>query len=155
MPGSLKKEDPMNQSSNQQKESICYRVGIDPLELVNWLENLRMWISQTILARLVKEIEDCNKQLKKLGVLSLFFFFFFSKVTRVNHKVKFPAPRAHILALRLACPMSKPVLVTPHRTVPRGHQPCQVSKLTYITAHWPLYRLCFLYYIINRDRIFR
>lgn len=68
MPGSQKKEDQSSQSSNQQKESICYRVGIDPLELVNWLENLRMWISQTILVRLVNKIDDCNKQLKKLGM---------------------------------------------------------------------------------------
>ena len=62
------------------------------------------------------------------------FFLFFSKVTGVNDKIKFPAPRAHILALRLACPMYKPVLVTPHRAVPMGHQPCQVSRLTYITG---------------------
>ena len=27
---------------------------------------------------------------------------FFSKVTGVNHKIKFPAPRAHTVALRLA-----------------------------------------------------
>ena len=38
---------------------------------------------------------------------------FFSKVTGVNQKIKFPAPRAHTMALRLACPMFKPELVSP------------------------------------------
>ena len=49
-----------------------------------------------------------------------FFWFFFSKVTGVNHKIKFPAPRAHPVALRLACPMSKPGLVTPRRAQAQG-----------------------------------
>ena len=44
----------------------------------------------------------------------------FLKVTWVNHKIKFPAPRAHTLALRLACPMSKPGLVTPSRAQAQG-----------------------------------
>ena len=46
--------------------------------------------------------------------------FFFSKVTGVNHKIKFPAPRAHTVALCLACPMSKPGLVTPRRAQAQG-----------------------------------
>ena len=69
-----------------------------------------------------------------LNITIYAFFFIISKVTGVNHKIEFPTPRAHILPLRLACPMSKPVLVTPHRAVPRGHMPCQVSRLTYITG---------------------
>ena len=57
-----------SKASRSAKESICYRVGIDPLELVSWMQNLRMWISQTVLVRLVKEIETTNKQLSKLGM---------------------------------------------------------------------------------------
>ena len=34
------------------------------------------------------------------------------------------------MALCFACPMSKTGLVTPHRAYPRGHQSCQVSRLT-------------------------
>ena len=57
--------------------------------------------------------------------------FLFLKVTGVNHNIKFTVPRAHTLALRLACPMSKPRLMTPHRAQPRVHQSCQVSRLMY------------------------
>ena len=32
-------------------QGVCYRVGIDPLGLVSWMQNLRMWISQTVLVR--------------------------------------------------------------------------------------------------------
>ncbi len=45
-----------------------FRVGIEPLELVSWMENLRMWISQTILKRLVVEMDETNEQLIKLGL---------------------------------------------------------------------------------------
>ena len=38
------------------------------MELVSWMENLRLWISQTVLVRLVKEIDETNAQLKKLGM---------------------------------------------------------------------------------------
>ena len=48
---------------------------------------------------------------------------FFSKVTGVNHKIKFPAPRAHTLTLRLASPMSKPGL-----GIPIGHSPGVISS---------------------------
>jgi hypothetical protein len=48
--------------------SLCFRIGIDPLELVSWMQNLRMWISQTVLVRLVAEIDDANRQLKRLGM---------------------------------------------------------------------------------------
>ncbi len=49
-------------------DSLCYRVGIDPFQVVSWLENLRMWISQTVLVRLVAEVDDANRQLSKLGI---------------------------------------------------------------------------------------
>ncbi len=52
----------------QKSETLCRRLGIDPLELVGWKENLRLWISQTILVRLVEEIDETNKQLSSLGV---------------------------------------------------------------------------------------
>ena len=50
------------------KEDICYRINIDPLTLVSWNEKLRMWISQTVLVRLIEEIDETNQQLSKLGV---------------------------------------------------------------------------------------
>ena len=47
------------------------------------------------------------------------FCAFFSKVTGVNHKIKFPAPRAHTVALHLAslCPGSGLGAFSPVRSV--------------------------------------
>ena len=39
-----------------------------PLKVVDYLQNLRMWISQTVLKRLVQEIEETNSKLIKLGM---------------------------------------------------------------------------------------
>jgi len=49
-------------------EDVFYRVGVDPLRLVSWTENLRIWISQTVLVRLVAEIDRTNEQLERLGL---------------------------------------------------------------------------------------
>ncbi len=54
--------------SGKSREDICYRVGIEPLELVAWMENIRLWISQTVLVRLVAEVDETNRQLAKLGL---------------------------------------------------------------------------------------
>jgi len=32
-----------------QAEVLSQRLGVDPMQLVNWNENLRIWITQTIL----------------------------------------------------------------------------------------------------------
>lgn len=43
-------------------------MGVDPITLVTWMEKLRMWISQTVLARLVDEIKKTNESLVKHGM---------------------------------------------------------------------------------------
>ena len=48
--------------------SLCRKVGIDPLDLVFWMQNLRIWLSQTILTRVVKQIESINKSLVQCGL---------------------------------------------------------------------------------------
>merc|ERR1712038_322794 len=53
---------------NRSTDMICRRLGIDSIRLVTWMENLRMWISQTILARIVKEIKQTNELLVKYGM---------------------------------------------------------------------------------------
>ncbi len=55
------------------------RVGIEPMELMSWMENLRLWISQTVLVRLVAEVDETNKQLGKLGLKEVSFRIFFIK----------------------------------------------------------------------------
>lgn len=54
--------------SSRKKDNLCDLVGLDPLELVVWMENLRMWISQTVLRRLVRQIDTANKELKSIGM---------------------------------------------------------------------------------------
>ena len=49
-------------------DSICRSLGIDSIQLVSWMENLRMWISQTILERIVKEIKETNELLIQHGM---------------------------------------------------------------------------------------
>ena len=41
----------MGGGASKSDQGVCYRVGIDPLGLVSWMQNLRMWISQTVLVR--------------------------------------------------------------------------------------------------------
>ena len=48
--------------------STIYVSGVGPLKVVDYLQNLRMWISQTVLKRLVQEIEETNSKLIKLGM---------------------------------------------------------------------------------------
>ena len=54
--------------SDTKSESLCRRLGIDPLDLVYWMQNIRIWISQTILSRVVKEIAAMNKKLMSCGL---------------------------------------------------------------------------------------
>ena len=69
--------------------------------LLNILTNCHCSLKQ-------KQIRMSNSHLEICSIDALF-----SKVTRVNHKITFPTPRAHTMALLLACRMSKPELVTP------------------------------------------
>jgi len=64
-PGSGEKEV----SSDQAKASVLsQRLGIDPMDLVGWNENLRVWLTQTVLRPLVKEVDLVNSSLPKHGV---------------------------------------------------------------------------------------
>ncbi|TRY72008.1 hypothetical protein TCAL_05402 [Tigriopus californicus] len=54
--------------SSRKKDNLSDLVGLDPLELVVWMENLRMWISQTVLRRLMRQITTANKELKSIGM---------------------------------------------------------------------------------------
>ena len=51
-----------------QSKVLSHRLGIDPMELVTWNENLRVWLTQTILRPLVSEIERVNSTLPRLGI---------------------------------------------------------------------------------------
>ena len=51
-----------------QTEILSQRLGVDPMRLVAWNENLRIWITQTILKPLVSELETVNLSLPKNGV---------------------------------------------------------------------------------------
>ncbi|KAL1502198.1 hypothetical protein ABEB36_007375 [Hypothenemus hampei] len=44
------------------------RISVDTVALTQWNENLRMWISKTILERLVKEFKLINESLEKHGM---------------------------------------------------------------------------------------
>jgi len=51
-----------------QSKVLSHRLGIDPMDLVTWNENLRVWLTQTIFKPLVSEIERVNSTLPRLGV---------------------------------------------------------------------------------------
>merc|ERR1719397_415667 len=51
-----------------QSKVLSHRLGIDPMELVSWNENLRVWLTQTILRPLVSEIDRVNSSLPRLGI---------------------------------------------------------------------------------------
>lgn len=46
---------------------IWAKLGIKPKNLEKWTENCRQWIANTILHKLVEEIDNCNKFLTSLG----------------------------------------------------------------------------------------
>lgn len=46
---------------------VWTRINVSPQELTQWKENLRMWISQTILERLVVEFKRVDDELEKQG----------------------------------------------------------------------------------------
>ncbi|XP_069681862.1 transmembrane protein 209 isoform X2 [Periplaneta americana] len=55
-------------SSLYQSQDVWRRVRVNPTVLTQWNANLRMWISQTILDRLVKEIEAVDEALQRHGL---------------------------------------------------------------------------------------
>jgi len=59
-------------SSGQQDQAsarvLSHRLGIEASELITWNENLRVWLTQTLLAPLVKEVDSVNSALPRLGV---------------------------------------------------------------------------------------
>ncbi|PSN34003.1 hypothetical protein C0J52_14608 [Blattella germanica] len=55
-------------SSLLQSQDVWRRVKVNPNVLTQWNANLRMWISQTILDRLVKEIDAVDEALQRHGL---------------------------------------------------------------------------------------
>lgn len=56
---------------------VWQRLGVGPIKVVDYLENLRMWISQTVLKRVVEEIDSTNALLVCHMVHLAFFNFYF------------------------------------------------------------------------------
>jgi len=52
----------------QKAAVLSERLGISPLMLVSWNENLRVWLTQTVLRPLVAEVDSVNSLLPKHGV---------------------------------------------------------------------------------------
>lgn len=52
-----------------QAEILSQQLGVDPTQLVSWNENIRVWLTQTILRPLVSEIDQVNSSLPKHGVV--------------------------------------------------------------------------------------
>lgn len=50
---------------------VWTRINVDTVALTQWNENLRIWISQTILERLVKEFDVINEFLEKHGMIDI------------------------------------------------------------------------------------
>ncbi|RWS27596.1 transmembrane protein 209-like protein, partial [Leptotrombidium deliense] len=55
-------------SSNMKAIDEVFRLNCSELQLYQWIENIRSWISQTILSRLVKEIDKINDSLSRSGM---------------------------------------------------------------------------------------
>lgn len=58
-------------SGNVPALEVWTRINVDTVALTQWNENLRMWISQTILERLVKEFDVINESLEKHGMTDI------------------------------------------------------------------------------------
>lgn len=56
-------------SSTRLVEKLLFKLDIDDARLNQMVENIRKWISQTILARLVQEIESINKMIVEKGYI--------------------------------------------------------------------------------------
>ncbi|PNF40193.1 Transmembrane protein 209 [Cryptotermes secundus] len=70
-PGSQADETGSPSSSLYQSQDVWRRVRVNPNVLTQWNANLRMWISKTILFRLVKEIEAVDEALQRHGLADI------------------------------------------------------------------------------------
>ncbi|KAK6630119.1 hypothetical protein RUM44_005670 [Polyplax serrata] len=61
-------EESGSPSAIQQNQELWRHFKVDPLKLVQWNANLRMWISQTVLQRLVKEFDKVDDAFQKCGL---------------------------------------------------------------------------------------
>lgn len=57
---------PSSQSSKA-TDAMLNKLRIDEMKMNQWIENIRKWISLTILSRLVEQIDKINEILKKMG----------------------------------------------------------------------------------------
>ncbi|XP_050296289.1 transmembrane protein 209 [Anthonomus grandis grandis] len=69
-PSEMLSGSPSNKQEDKSANSVpCLevwtRINVDTVALTQWNENLRMWLSQTILERLVKEFDVINESLDK------------------------------------------------------------------------------------------
>ncbi|XP_065200923.1 transmembrane protein 209 isoform X2 [Planococcus citri] len=63
---------PVNEvSSLGANPAVCKKFGINQSFLPEWIANLRMWITQTILTRIIKEIEEVNQALTCQGITNV------------------------------------------------------------------------------------
>ncbi|XP_047117235.1 transmembrane protein 209 [Schistocerca piceifrons] len=71
-PSSHQTEEPGSPSSLQNKNlEVWCRLGVDVKVLTQWTANLRMWISQTVLDRLVREISSVNEAFARHGLADM------------------------------------------------------------------------------------
>ncbi|XP_076268905.1 transmembrane protein 209 [Rhynchophorus ferrugineus] len=71
-PGSSPSSKPEDKSGgNVPALEVWTRINVDTVALTQWNENLRIWISQTILERLVKEFDVINDSLEKHGMTDI------------------------------------------------------------------------------------
>ncbi|XP_060533654.1 transmembrane protein 209 [Cylas formicarius] len=66
-----KPEDQTSLASNISALEVWTRINVDTVALTKWNENLRRWISQTIIERLVKEFDVINDSLEKHGMTDI------------------------------------------------------------------------------------
>lgn len=57
------KSDEINYSCSKSLDAILARLDVDKVRLIQMVENIRKWISQTIISNLVSEIDSINKSM--------------------------------------------------------------------------------------------
>ncbi|XP_018573554.1 transmembrane protein 209 [Anoplophora glabripennis] len=68
---SSKVEDKTSSPAQVTALEVWTRINVDSVALTQWNENLRKWISQTILERLVEEFDRINDSLEKHGLTDI------------------------------------------------------------------------------------
>lgn len=64
---SAAKDDDVDESTKYTPDEVWRRVGVGVDITERWVENLRKWLRETILVRVVKEIKSANNQLARCG----------------------------------------------------------------------------------------